>query len=179
MTSSYLMYGGCDPGLNGGFVVITGDRILCKMVMPTISFTAKSGKTKTKTEIDREGVLSFFRTLPEHTHVAIEKQQAFRKQDIRSTCTTCKNYGILLMALTVANMDIFEVPSDVWQKHFGIVSVKKGCGKTTKEQSFDIAKTLYPGEDLRKSDRSHKPHDGITDSILLATYCQFLFGMEK
>lgn len=172
------VYCGCDPGLSGGLAVVSGDRIRYKMVMPTISFTAKSGKTKTKTEIDREGVLSFFRTLPKHTHVAIEKQQAFRKQDIRSTCTTCQNYGILLMALTVANMDIFEVPSDVWQAHFGIVSVKKGRGESTKKQGFNIAQTLYPGEDFRKSDRSHNFHNGITDAVLLANYCQSLFSRE-
>jgi hypothetical protein len=97
-----ISFCGCDPGLSGGFAVVSGDKIQYKMVMPTISHKSKAGKIKT--EIDREGVLSFLKTLPPHTHVAIEEVQAYRKQNITATCTTCKNYGILLMASTVAHM---------------------------------------------------------------------------
>jgi hypothetical protein len=167
---------GCDPGLSGGFAVISGDKRLYKMVMPTLSFTTKTGKTKTS--IDREGVLSFLATIPPYTHVAIEEVQAYRKQNITATCTTCKNYGMLLMALSIANMYISEVPPDVWQKHFGIVSVKKREGVTTKEQAFHIAQELYPNTDFRKSERSHTFHDGITDATLIANYCQFISTRE-
>jgi len=168
-----LDYLGIDPGLSGGLVVVSGDRISYKMAMPTTSFTTKKGKTKN--EIDRAGIMSFLKTLPEHTHVAIEEQQAFRSQSIISTCTTCKNYGILLMGLSVAHMYITVVPSDTWQSHFGIVSVKKGEGKSTKEQAFHIARRLYPDANFRKSEKSHIVHDGIVDACLLATYCQSLF----
>ena len=166
-------YAGCDPGLSGGFVVVSGDKIKYKLAMPTLSFTTKGGKTKR--EIDREGVLSFLQTLSEHTHVVIEKQQAFRSQNITSTCTTCKNYGILLMGLLVAHMYITEVPSDTWHAHFGIVSVKKGKGESTKEQAFHIARRLYPDADFRKSEKTHIIHDGIVDAVLIANYCQALF----
>jgi Holliday junction resolvasome RuvABC endonuclease subunit len=174
MKASYL---GIDPGLNGGFAVISGDSIRYKMAMPTISFTTKQGKNKK--EIDRDGVMTFLKTLPEHTHVAIEKQQAFRSQNITATCTTCRNYGMLLMALTVAHMDITEVPADTWQEHFAIVSVKNAGGKTTKEQALYVAETMLPDTDFRKSDRSRKPHDGIVDATLLAIYCQSLFHQSE
>lgn len=170
MEADYL---GIDPGLNGGFAVVSGDNIRYKMVMPTISFTTNDGKTKT--QIDRDAVLSFLTLLPQHVHVVIEEQEAFRRQNITSTCTTCKNYGILLMAATVAHMYITEVPSGVWQEHFGIVSVKKGGGESTKEQAFHIAQKLYPNADFRKSERSHIVHDGIVDAVLIAKYCQSLF----
>ena len=168
--TSYL---GIDPGLDGGFVVVSGDRIGYKLAMPTLSFTSKKGKTKR--EIDREGVLSFLQTLPKHTHVVIEKQEAFRSQDIRSTCTTCKQYGALLMGLTVAHLFTTEVPPATWQEHFGIVSVKKSGGTSTKEQALQIARALYPTADFRKSERSYIAHDGIVDATLIATYCQSLF----
>lgn len=167
-----LTFCGCDPGLNGAFAIVSGDTIRYKMAMPTISHKTKQGKTKT--ELDRKGILSFLKILPEHTHVAIEEQRAFRKQNITSTCTTCRGYGILLMGLTVAHMDIIEVPSDTWQSHFGIVPAKDGKG-TTKEQAFHIAQALYPDADFRKSERSHIIHDGMVDGVLIATYCQFLF----
>lgn len=170
-----ISYCGCDPGLSGGWAVISGDKISYKMAMPTISFTTKAGKTKI--ELDREGILSFLATIPPHTHVAIEKQEAFRGQNITSTCTICRNYGILQMACTTAHMYITEVPPAVWHEYFGIVSAKEGKG-TTKEQAFHIAQRLYPNADFRKSERSSIVHDGITDGVLLATYCQFLFRRE-
>lgn len=170
MTRDYL---GIDPGLSGGFAVVSGDRILHMLAMPTLSFTTKDNKTKT--ELDREGILSFLATLPQHTHVVIEKQEAFRGQDILSSCTICRNYGILQMALTTAHMYISEVPSGIWQAYFGIVSVKKGEGKTTKQQALEIAQAKYPGVDFRKSGRAYKAHDGIIDAVLIANYCQAFF----
>jgi len=172
-----IMYGGCDPGLAGGFVVIADSEIKYKIAIPTISFTTKQGRTKK--EIDRGGIMSFLKTLPAHMHVAIEEQQAFRRQDIQASCTTCKNYGLLLMALSVAHMYITEVPSDTWQGYFGIVSVKKGEGKTTKEQAANIAQAIYPNMDFRKSERSHIVHDGIVDACLLSVYCNDLFEGNK
>lgn len=171
MEADYL---GIDPGLNGGFAVVSGDKIRYKIAMPTLSFTTREGKTKT--EIDRDGVLSFLSKFPPHTHVAIEEQEAFRRQNIVSTCTTCKNYGILIMALTVARLYITEVPPDKWHTHFGIVSVKKSEGESTKKQAFDIARKLYPNADFRKSERARRPHDGMVDAALIADYCQSLFA---
>ena len=165
-------YLGIDPGLDGSFAVVSGDEILYKLVMPTISYITAEGKTKT--ELDREGILSFLATLPPHTHVAIEEQNAYRGQNITSSCTICRNYGILQMALTASHMFITEVPPDVWQGFFGIVSAKKGKG-TTKEQAFHIVQKLYPNADFRKSDRSQKAHDGSVDATLIATY-QSLFA---
>lgn len=172
MTKDYL---GIDPGLAGGFAVVSGDKIKYKIVMPTLSF----GNTKddtTKTVIDRDGVLSILSTLPPHTHVVIEAQEAYRKQNITSTCTTCKNYGMLLMALTVARCYITEVPASVWQNHYGIVSAKKSGGASTKAQAFAIAQTIYPREDFRKSDRAYKFYDGVVDATLIAKYCQSRFS---
>ena len=171
MTSDYL---GIDPGLNGGFAIVSGNSIFYKMVMPTISVTTKDGKTKT--QIDRDGVLSFLTLFPQHVHAVIEEQEAFRGQNITSTCTICKNYGILLMALSAAHFYTTEVPSDDWQAHFGILSVKKSQGQSTKEQAFYIAQKLYPNADFRKSERSHIVHDGIVDAVLIANYCQSLFA---
>jgi Holliday junction resolvasome RuvABC endonuclease subunit len=173
MKASYL---GIDPGLNGAFAVVLGDKLRYKMAMPTLSYTTKEGKTKT--ELDREGILSFLSIFPPHTHVAIEEQEAFRNQNITSTCTTCKNYGILLMALTVVRFYITEVPPNDWQEYFGIVSVKKGRGKTTKEQALEIVQVKYPDDDFRKSERAHRPHDGMVDASLIANYCQSLFTLS-
>lgn len=174
MKADYL---GIDPGLNGAFAIVSGDRVQYKMVMPTLGITTKKGKTKT--EIDRRGTLSFLKMFPLHIHVAIEQQEAFRKQNITSICTTCKNYGILLMGLTATHMLVTEVLSDVWQAHFNILPVTKADGKSTKEQALEVVKGIYPDTDFRKSDQAQKPHDGIVDAVLIANYCQFLFEEGK
>ena len=171
MGSDFL---GIDPGLNGGLAVVSDNKIRYKLAMPTISVTTKKGNIKKG--IDRGGIITFLQTLPEHTHAAIEEQQAFRSQNVTSTCTTCKNYGILLMGLFVAHTYITEVPSSIWQAHFGIVSVKKGEGETTKQQAANIAQALYPNTDFRKSENTHIPHDGIIDAVLIANYCQARFA---
>jgi len=171
MISNYF---GIDPGLSGGLAVIASDGSLYKIAMPTITFGNTKDNSK-KTEIDRKGVLSFLQLFPAHTHVVIEKQEAFRGQDIVSGCTICKNYGMLLMALTVARFYITEVSPGDWQAYFGIVSVKKGGGKTTKQQAYKIAQAKYPNVDFRKSERARTPHDGMVDATLIATYCQSLF----
>ena len=46
---------------------------------------------------------------------------------------------------------------------------RKGSLKT-KEMSLVSAQRLYPGADLRASTRCKKPHDGIVDALLIATY---------
>ena len=170
-------YAGCDPGLSGGFAVVSGDRIKYKLAMPTLSFTTKSGKTKR--EIDRAGVLSFLHTLPPHTPVAIEKQEAFRSQNISATCTTCRNYGLLLMALSASHLHITEISARKWHDFHRIVNNKKGEGVSTKIQAFEICKRLYPDENFRKTERSKVFHTGITDATLIANYCQLLFESSE
>lgn len=171
MANKYL---GIDPGLNGGFAIVSGNKVRYKMVMPTISAKTKGGNTRRV--IDREGVLTFVSMFPKHTHAAIEEQEAYRSQNVTASCTICKNYGILLMALTVAHMDIIEVPAKDWHDHFDIRSVKETKGVTTKAQALEIVKAKYPNTDFRKSERARKAHDGIADAILIADYCQSLFA---
>jgi len=141
--------------------------------MPTISITKSNGDKKT--ELDRHAILSFLSLIPFHTHAVIEKQEAYRGQNISATGTTLKNYGVLLMGLTAAHFFITEKSSDDWQEVYGIVPSTKAGGKTTKQQALPIAQALFPGADFRKSDKSHIAHDGIVDAALIAYYCQSLF----
>lgn len=169
-TSGYL---GIDPGLSGGLVYILEGKIKYKLVMPTITITKKKGDSKK--ELDRLGISSFLSRIPNHTNVTIEEQHPARNQSIVAICTTCRNYGLLLMALHSAHLFVTEVSAKDWQDFYSIVSVKKAAGVTTKEQALPIAQSLFPGVDFRKSDRSRIFHDGIVDAALIARYCQSLF----
>jgi hypothetical protein len=161
-------YLGIDPGLSGGFVNIVDNQICWKLAMPTIEVTTEMDGSKT--EIDRDAIYSYLSIFPTDTYAVIEKQHPVRNQDIERTCTTCKNYGIILMALR--KIHTIEVSAHEWQSYFGIVPVtQQSEGKTTKEQALCIAQALYPDVDFRKSGRARKAHDGIVDAALIATYC--------
>jgi len=169
--TSYL---GIDPGLDGGVAAIlstSGYTSLIKYVMPTSSVIEGDKKRR---EIDRDSLLSLLHSCPPPTFAIIEEQIPVRNQDIKATFTTAKNYGILLMTLWITNIKMVEVSANDWHSHFGIVNNKKGEGKTTKVQAFEICKQLYPDENFRKSERSKVFHDGIVDATLLARYCKFL-----
>ncbi len=166
--TSYL---GIDPGLDGGFAVITDNHVSLKLVMPTIS--KKLPGNKTKRYIKRSSVLDFLNALPVATFIAIEEQIPVRNQSVTSVFTTAKNYGILLMAISASVFQDppLEVPSSLWHAHFGIISEPK-AGKSTKAQAFEIASSIFPNTDFRKSNRARTPHDGVVDATLLALYHQ-------
>jgi hypothetical protein len=164
--TSYL---GIDPGLMGGLAVISDKAIDLKFAMPTITIT-KNGSSKK--EIDMDGVLSFFYGLPRPLHCCIEEQHAFRG-NLASSCTVCRNYGVLLGLLCISNIEPNKITSDEWQSHFGIVPVKKHPqGKTTKQQAFEICSELYPNEIFGVSAKKPKYHDGIGDACLITRFCQ-------
>jgi len=173
-------YLGIDPGLDGGFVVLLDPRldyrhpippIMGKYVMPTINISKKGARRR---EIDRQSLLNSLQSLSYPTIAAIEEQIPVRNQNIKASYTTAKNYGMILMALTATGIRTKEVSAHDWHSHFGIVNNKKGKGKTTKAQAFEICRRLYPNEDFRKSERSKVFHDGIVDAVLIAEYCKFL-----
>jgi hypothetical protein len=139
--------------------------------MPTIS--KKITKNTTKRYIDKSSVQSFLNALPVTTFIAIEEQIPVRNQSVTSVFTTAKNYGILLMAIfaSVFQEPPIEIPSSLWHAYFGIESEPK-AGKSTKAQAFEIASSIFPNTDFRKSNRARTPHDGMVDATLIAKYCQ-------
>jgi Holliday junction resolvasome RuvABC endonuclease subunit len=169
-----ISYLGIDPGLDGGFAVITDNHISLKLAMPTIS--KKSTTNKTKRHIDKSSVMNFLNALPVTTFIAIEEQIPVRNQSVTSVFTTAKNYGILLMAISVSVFQEppIEVPSSFWHAHFGIEPEPK-AGKSTKAQAFEIVSSIFPNTDFRKSNRARTPHDGVVDAALIAKYGQSIY----
>ena len=51
-----------------------------------------------------------------------------------------------------------------WKKEFSCTS--------DKNTSIEVAKRLFPGVDLRRTERCTKDHDGKAESLLLAEYCR-------
>lgn len=97
-------------------------------------------------------------------------------------CNLCSNFewvlGILegmLAGMGFAYTKVIpkERQKVMWQ---GVSPVyKSGKSVDTKATSLLAAKRLFPNEDLRKSERASKPHDGIVDALLMAEYCRRKF----
>lgn len=69
-------------------------------------------------------------------------------------------------------VDFYLVPCQLvkpqqWQKEYGISNRDK-----SKSQSIETAKRLFPGVDLRRTDKCTKDHDGFADALLIAEWCR-------
>lgn len=95
--------------------------------------------------------------------VAIERQQSFPKQGVRSTFSLARHYGILLGILKALKLPYEEVSPRQWQKRI------LGNGKRTREQSkrrsLERARALFPDVAL---DGKH----GRSDALLIAEWAR-------
>lgn len=55
-----------------------------------------------------------------------------------------------------------------WKREFSCTS--------DKNTSIEVAKRLFPGVDLRRTERCTKDHDGKAEALLLAVFCRRRFG---
>lgn len=64
------------------------------------------------------------------------------------------------------------VAPKTWQKE-----IFKGMDrKDTKAASIKFAKAMWPSENWLATERSRKPHDGLTDAACLALYGRLIYG---
>lgn len=151
MSFDYFL--GIDPGKTGGLVLLAGngDFIMETTVMGTIS-----------------EVINWLRLHPiTKTMTYIEKAQAMPKNGAVSMFNYGCGYGELLGALAALNMPHTAVPPATWSKvmHQGI-----SRSLPPKARSLAAFKRLFPGVDLKATDKCKKQHEGLVDAILLAEY---------
>lgn len=103
-------------------------------------------------------------TLVEHVH-------AMPGQGVVSMFSFGRVFGEVLGILAALQLPHQLVHPRVWSRvmHQGVT------GDEAKARSLLAAARLFPGVDLRASDRCKKPHAGLVDAILLAEYGRRLF----
>ncbi len=155
-----MIYLGIDPGLNGGFCFIKEDGTIDLYPMPLIG-----PKDYDIPEITR--------ILQSYINVVavLEKQHAMPGQGLSSTLKTGLGFGMLQASLSAARIPYDIVPAVKWQKNLFVGLPSK---QDTKISSAVIASRLFPGISFRRTDRSRKPHDGLTDAACIAEYCKRL-----
>ena len=153
------IYIGCDNGLAGGLAVIQGRKILELLVMPVIKTTGTRG------EYDIQKIVEFLKKYASNSLMIIEKAHAMPKLGTVQAFSFGKLYGIMIGIASALKIPYTIVHSRTWQKEM----FRDINSKDTKSASIKIAKQLYPNQSFLATERCKKPHDGMTDSLLIAT----------
>lgn len=148
---------GIDPGINGGLAVVENECLKYVGPMPLNKERAFD-------------VVRFREIILEHNPdvVFIEKAQSMPKQGVVSMFNYGKGYGFLLGFLSGLMCEVKTVTPKTWQGYF--YKRVPVSGKNPKERALCMANKLYTGFTWLKSGRSKKPHDGMVDAALIATY---------
>ena len=150
-----------DPGKDGAFAVLIDGQPPRAWVMPTI----KIGKTKV--DYDLPAIRDLLRDL-NPSHVYVEKLQTLppKMGGGNANYGRGRALGILEGILTALSIPYAVVSPKRWH---GAVC-RDIPGTDPKGRTLIAVQRAFPGINLRKSERSKKPHDGIVDSVGLLIY---------
>jgi hypothetical protein len=176
------LYLGIDPGLDGFAALIDEDGGPVEEVhVPLIG----------EDEYDLPAMAELARGWSKLVRFGfLEKQQAMRlpgpscpvckkprnQQGVSSTFTTGFGFGLWCMALASAGIAHELKRSQDWKKAMGIqpTSGLEGNERTkeAKRLAVEKAQALFPGYDLRQSDRGRVPHAGKCEAMLMAEFAR-------
>lgn len=158
---------GIDPGKDGAIAVIEDS--IDVMTFPKI------GK-----ELDVKGLSDKLTELiDDKTLVVTEDVHSLYGVGAGSTFSFGWSVGLIEGILTALRVSFFKVQPKAWQKEMwqGVSPIYKPSKPEqkrkivdTKATSLVAAQRLFPRVDMRPTERSKKPHDGIVDALLLAEY---------
>lgn len=159
---------GVDPGKRGALAyIISITSIEDKVVAHAEPIPIIPGRKKNRDEYDLVAIRDWLKRRKGDVFVTVEKSQPLPPKfgggiaNYQRGCST--GWAWMLTALSISYQ---LVAPRVWQKvmHLGT------SGDDTKQRSIIAAQRLFPGVDLRRSERSRNLDDGIADSLLLAEY---------
>ena len=140
-----MIYIGVDPGKNGGIAIIDSDGV--------IAFPFSEERLL----IELDGIAQEYECICylEHVH-------AMPKQGVSSTFNFGMNFGFIQGVLKAYEIPYELVTPQKWKKEFSCTS--------DKNTSIEVCKRLFPGVNLKATDRCKKDHDGIAEALLIAEY---------
>ena len=143
-----LVFCGFDPGRDGAAAFLWGDEHL------VVPFDRNTYITVLKSFINKG-----FKILAMVEHVGAMPGQG---------CVSMFNFGTSFGWLQ-GMLEALGIPYELvrparWKKEFSCTS--------DKNTSIEVAKRLFPGVDLRRTERCTKDHDGKAEALLLAEHCR-------
>lgn len=160
---------GIDPGLQGAIAILAPDEIVVGP-MPVVS-AAKGGRD----QYDLPAIVELLDTQAaihgaHHVLVTCEKLQPM---PMEKGGTIANYYRGRSMAIVEGICTALGIPYQLvspreWQKwaHAGT------SGEDTKQRSIMAAQRMFPGVSLLRTPKSRVPHDGMAESLLLASWAR-------
>lgn len=155
-----------DPGANGALVILDGNKV------ESYLFPKVGGKLSYD-----DTVRMVVNLLKKVDFVFIEEVHGIKGSASKATFAFGYTCGALRAAIIIAGVPYEMVTPKTWQgktwtnPDYVYKQSKTGRKQNdTKATSLNAAKRLYPKEDFLPTKKSEKPHDGIVDALLIATY---------
>lgn len=145
---------GIDPGKSGAIAILLDGKISLLTAFETAGLTDVAKAIVGEHRDSFEG----------HTACCVEKVGAMPGQGVTSMFSFGKTAGYIEGVLDAMGIPYQLVPPQRWKKEFGLNS--------DKEKSIEVAKRLFPGVNLRRTDRCKKDHDGMAEALLMAEYAR-------
>lgn len=143
---------GVDPGKDGAMailglrddpVVVPFDRAVYRSWLDRVALATRNGQDA-------------------KVFCVVEHVGAMPGQGVTSCFSFGENFGFIQGLLEAFCHPYELVRPAKWKREFS-------CTKD-KNTSIEVAKRLFPGVSLRRTERCMKDHDGLAEALLLATY---------
>ena len=143
-----MIYFGIDPGKDGAFAIIDEEKnILC------LEPFSEEGYIDILNQFDMSKSIGVL----EHVH-------AMPGNGGTSMFNFGMNFGFIQGVLKSFEVPFELVTPQKWKKEYSVTS--------DKNTSISVAKRLFPGVDLRKTERCKTDHDGKAEALLMAEYAR-------
>lgn len=146
------IYIGLDPGKKGAMAIMgysntTGERYMMKII-----------------PFDPQEYIKTLKQFNGAT-VCIEQVHSLPREGVKSVWSFGQTYGWLLGVLDAVGLSYQTVPPNLWKKDFSLLRAEK-------KQSIEVCKRLFPGIELKRTDRCRNDDDNMADAALICEYAR-------
>lgn len=153
-----MIYIGIDPGKNGGIAVISYKDFRRNNHRQVDVYPYSDEQL-----VDTIKDIAYLKNVLKVDSVCVlEHVHAMPKQGVSSTFNFGMNFGFIQGVLKACRIPYELVTPQKWKKEFSCTS--------DKNTSIDVCKRLFPGVNLKASERCRKDHDGMAEALLIAEY---------
>lgn len=142
-----MIYIGIDPGKDGALAVI---------------WPNESVEVVTFEEAEYRGILHDADS--RNSRCCLERVGAMPGQGVTSMFKFGENFGFIQGLLTAYGIPYELVTPQKWKKEFQVTG--------DKNSSIAVCRRLFPGVNLRRTERCTKDHDGMAEALLMAEYAR-------
>lgn len=143
---------GIDPGKKGGIACIDTECGICY----TVPYSDKA--LIDMCQYERNGGNT------EHIMCCLEKVGAMPGQGVVSMFSFGQSVGYIKGVLESFRIPYQEITPQKWKREFSLTS--------DKAKSAEVCRKLFPDISLLATPRCKKPHDGMTEALLMAEYAR-------